>query len=96
MGMSTHVVGFKPPDEKWQKMKAIWDACEAGGTDVPVAVEKFFDGEEPDAAGVVLEYAALKKCGVVTEWSDDSRQGYEIHIDKMPPDVKIIRVFNSW
>jgi hypothetical protein len=47
MGMSTHVVGFKPPDEKWRKMKAVWDACEAAGTDPPAAVSKFFEGDVP-------------------------------------------------
>lgn len=29
MGMSMHVVGYKPADEHWKKMKAAWDACAA-------------------------------------------------------------------
>ena len=27
--MSTSVVGIKPPDDTWRKMKAAWDACMA-------------------------------------------------------------------
>src|ERR1035441_9166498 len=51
MSMSTHVTGFAPPDETWQKMKAIWDACETVGVPVPGEVEEFFGGEGPDPAG---------------------------------------------
>lgn len=68
MGMSTHVVGFIPPDEKWQKMKAVWDACRAAGVEVPEDVCDFFEGGEPDPAGVevmlkdrFIDYPPLRK-----------------------------------
>lgn len=31
----------------------------------------------------------------VKEWNDNYRSGHEINITKLPPDVKIIRAFNS-
>jgi hypothetical protein len=97
MGMSTHVTGFRPADETWRKMKAVWDACEEAGTEIPKEVATFFGDEEPDEAGVELEYGALKKAGAVREWDDGvSCNGYEILVDKIPPDVKIVRVYNSY
>lgn len=47
MGMSTHVVGFRPPDEQWKKMKVAWEACEDAGAEIPAAVLQFFGDEEP-------------------------------------------------
>jgi len=92
MGMSTSVVGFRPPDEKWQKMKAIWDACTAADTEPPEAVYDFFEGETPDAAGVQVDL----KGKAAKEWSNEWAQGYEINIKDLPKDVTIIRFYNSW
>jgi len=89
MSMSTHVIGFKPPDEKWNKMKAIYDACEVAGVPIPSEVDDFFDGEGPDPAGVEVKLTPR-------EWQDDMRQGYEIDIDSLPKGVKTIRFYNSW
>jgi len=71
--MSTHVVGFRPPDEKWKKMKAVWDACEAAGAKIPDEVSDFFDGEEPDARGVEVD---LEESDVAKKWRDDGREGF--------------------
>lgn len=89
MSMSTHVIGFAPPDEQWQKMKAIWDACEAAQIPVPDEVEDFFGGEAPDPAGVVVDLP-------LREWDGGDQQGYELDIAAIPPQVKIIRFYNSW
>ena len=95
MGMSTHIVGFAPPDEKWRKMKAIWDSCEEAGIDVPKEVNDFFGGETPDECGVEirLQYPFHE---AVREWSDDMREGFEIEIAKLPEHCKIVRVYNSY
>jgi hypothetical protein len=89
MSMSTHVIGFAPPDEKWQQMKAIRDACKAAKVAVPKDVEDFFDWQEPDPAGVEVELTMV-------EWSDDGREGLEIEVEKIPAHVKRIRFYNSW
>lgn len=88
MGMSTHVIGFVPPDETWQKMKAIYDACEAAGIEPPQEVEDFFDGE-PDPQGQEMEIPHRK-------WEADAREGFEIDVSAIPPQVKVIRFYNSW
>lgn len=89
MSMSTHVVGFKPPDDKWKKMKAVWDACQEAQASLPEEVVDFFDGSDPDPAGVEVKIKAR-------EWSDDSSEGYEIDVDAIPKGVKVIRFYNSF
>jgi hypothetical protein len=96
MGMSTHVVGFRPPDEKWKAMAAVWDSCKAAGIEPPREVSEFFDWREPDSNGVEIKETALTKAGAVREWHDDCRSGYEIDVSKLPPDVTVVRVYNSW
>jgi hypothetical protein len=91
MSMSTHVVGFRPADEKWKTMKAIWDACEDAGVQIPKEVEKFFGYETPDDSGMDVDLG-----NALTEWSDESREGYELDVTKIPKDLTIIRFYNSW
>lgn len=95
MGMSTHVVGIKPSDAKWKRMKEAYDACEAAGVVPPAAVLDFFGVEEPDEKGVVVE---LEETDCVQEYHDDrgTSAGFEVDVTKLPDDVKIVRFFNSW
>lgn len=94
MGMSTHVVGFRPPDAHWKNMKAVWDACHAAKVDVPEAVEQFFAETEPDEAGVVVD---LEKTGATQKWSDGRGcEGFQVDVSKLPEGLKIIRFYNAW
>ena len=93
MGMSTHVVGIVPPDAEWKKMKAVWDSCAAAEIDIPEKVSAFFNGEEPDESGVIV---ALHLSPATSRWSDDSRDGFEVDIEKLPKHVKRIRFYNSY
>jgi hypothetical protein len=90
MGMSTHVIGFKPPDSKWKKMKAAREACVVAGVEIPDEIDSFFEYAEPYENGVEVE---LKCRG----WEDGGmREGYEIHLSELPKDVTVIRFYNSW
>ena len=93
MGMSTHVVGFRPADEEWKRMKAAYDSCVAAKVGIPDAVYNFFDGESPgDKPGMEVDIRQA-----VMEWSDGiSRQGYEIDLSKLPANVKVLRLYNSY
>ena len=72
MSMSTYVIGFQSPDEKWQRMKAVWDACEKADIEVPQEVRDFFDGE-PDEKGVTVSLTT-------TDWRNDTCQGVELKV----------------
>ena len=89
MSMSTHIIGFIPPDEKWKKMKTAYDACIKANVDVPEAVDKFFNGYKPDPKG--HEVAVPNK-----EYGDEGVSGIEIEVAKIPKNVKFIRFYNSW
>jgi hypothetical protein len=101
MSSSMYVVGFIPPDENWRRMKAIWDACHAAGVSQPPIVEKFFGGERPDDNGREVTLASdipgLKDADGCKYWHDDDycREGFEIELAKLPPEIKILRFFNS-
>lgn len=91
MSMSTHISGFKPPDDKWKEMKAVYDACEKAQISIPDSVVKFFDYDTPDESGVttdIMPYAS--------EWRTDGQDGYQIDLSDLPEDIKIIRFFNSY
>lgn len=92
MGMSMHVVGFKPPDEKWKQMKAVHDACTKAGLDVPREVERFFNDGPPDENGVEVREEQLP----VKEWRDESREGFELDVTKLDPTIKVVRFYCSW
>jgi hypothetical protein len=89
MSISTYVIGIKPPDEKWKRMKLIWDNCEQEDIEIPGEVVDFFNAEKPDEKGVVVEVPH-------NDWSGESCEGIEIEVSKIPKDVKIIRFYNSW
>jgi hypothetical protein len=90
MSMSTNVIGFVPPDERFMKMKQIWDNCTELDVQIPANVYDFFDGCAPDENGMEVE---IKH----DEWDDgDMSAGIEINVDNIPDNVKVIRFFNSY
>lgn len=91
MSMSTNVVAFRPADEKWKQMKAIYDACNEAGVTRPKEVDAFFNGVAPDENGVEVEIDQA-----VRKWCDYSCEGLEVDISKLPKDIKIVRFYNSW
>lgn len=93
MSMSTSIVGFRPPDEKFKKYETVWHSCMTAGIPVPQEVGDFFDWSEPDQHGVRVD---LDKYGCVEEWGNDNAEGMEINIKKLPKDVTVIRFYNSW
>lgn len=89
MSMSTHVVGFRAPDNKWKRMKAVWDACNEANIPVPPEVDEFFGYEDPDLSGVTVELS-------YQSWSEGMREGVEVMMDELPPDLTSIRFYNSY
>lgn len=93
MGMSTHVIGFRPPDERWHQMKNAHDALLAAGLPLTTEIELFFENCHPDPSGQEVD---IERTPAVKEWSDEHRSGFEIDIRKLPPECYIVRVYNSW
>ena len=84
--MSTYIKGFKPPDEKWLKMKEVYDSCKKAGVDTPNEVKKFFNYEEPDDAGVEIDIKTH-------DYAEEMIEGFDVHLSEVPEDVKILRFY---
>ena len=100
MGMSMSVTAFKPANDKWRKMKAIWDSCEEAGIPIPREVEKYFNDEDPDEAGVKIGDWGRGETELHPPWltqcDAEMQQGFEIDTSKLPKDVSIVRFVCSW
>ncbi len=87
MSVSIYVSGITPPDDEYQKMKAIWDSCTAGGIEVPEQVSEYFDWKNPDPKGIARDVDEA-----TTRVSDEYSYGYDIEISKLNPNIRFIRV----
>jgi hypothetical protein len=98
MSMYCGIVGIKPPDDKWKKMKAIWDSCMAADIEPPSDVYDYFGDYEPDEDGVTVSESELSNSGAIRPISEVqfSNRGYIIDVTKLPKDIKLIKVENSW
>lgn len=98
MGMSMHVRAIRPADDKWLKMKAIWDSCQDAGVEPPVEVDDFFAGEQPNPAGVVAatEGSYSKNVPWLRNLAEDDETGFEVDLTKLPDGVKVLQFICSW
>jgi hypothetical protein len=92
MGMSTHIVGIKPPDEDFMKMLKVYEACREAEVDIPKEVLEFFDYVKPDPSGIVVDLPI----GCIKRYSTDGEDRFEVNVEDLPKDIKIIRFYNSW
>lgn len=91
MSMSTYVQGIRLPDERWKQMKAVWEASEAAGIQVPEEVRRFFNWERPDSKGIVMDID-----DAASAWQRDMQEGIDVDLSKLPPNITHIRLINSW
>jgi hypothetical protein len=92
MSMSSHVVAFRPADAKWHSMVVARASCKSAGVPVPEEIEKFFDYEDPsNKPGIELKIPEA-----VEKFSEESREGFTVDIEKLPAGVRFIRFFNSY
>ena len=107
MGMSTCVVGIIPKDDdEFKRMTSILTNCIVQEIAPPKEVLDYFNidlGEDDylcdceevlDEKGVIVEDSLIK--AAVEAYSGEMESGYDIDIRKLPSNVKIIRVYNSW
>jgi hypothetical protein len=75
-------------------MKAVYDACHSAGVPAPREVVAFFGNASPKDRGMAVE---IEGCDAVKRmWFDESREGFEIELGKLPSDISVIRFYNAW
>lgn len=100
MEMPMSVEAFKPPNEKWKTMKAVWDACDRAGLEPPEEVIEYFNGESPDEVGVKVGDWGMGTPKLyppwLAQWRTPMQHGFEIDTSKLPKDVSIVRFVCPW
>lgn len=77
-------------------MKAVYEVCRKAKISLPKEVEDYFGGESPDALGVVVELHRGKDVCFVREYRADMQNGFEVYLDHLPKDIRILRFYNSY
>ena len=93
MGVSYFVLGIKPADEKFNKMKAAYDACEKAGICIPKELDEFFGKNIPNDKGVEV-YLDSDGPYVTMDGNDDFR--LTVDLRKLPEDIKILQFVVSY
>lgn len=93
MGMSSHVVGIKPPNDEYKKKLAAWKACDAAGVSVPQALIAFFGPDGPREEGVEVNLEDYVCC---EKYIAEMRDGFTIDLEKIPIGVRFVRFYNSY
>ena len=96
--MSTHIQAFMPDtDADFQKHKKILLMCIENEVSLPKETAQYFGQKEPE------EYLLDEKLSVslkenvhYKDWSDESSQGYEVDLSKLPKGITKLRFYNNW
>ena len=85
-GINYRVKGIIVDDEdEYEKMLAIYEACENANVSLPAVVDNYFDYEKPNGLGRTKEYDLL-------EGKDDNGIKYlELDMEDVDEDVRYIR-----
>jgi len=91
--MSISVAGIKPADEKYRKMLEVYEACKAASVPVPDAVQKFFNYGDPEPTGVLVSLSSPGRARdpSITEYRNDYSEGFEVNLDKLDPNIRVLR-----
>lgn len=98
MGMSTHIKGFTPDtDATYQRHKKVLIVCLEADVQLPKETAEYF-GSTTAYEELLDEKLEIElKEGVHYEnWSDESSQGFEVDLTKIPKGVTKLRFYNNW
>lgn len=97
MSMSTHITAFRDMDGEFARMLEIKTFCDTHKVSYPSEVNAYFKGDADSSEDELRdEFLEIDLGDACSEWTSRSAQGYEVDVTKLPPEVKIIRFFNSW
>lgn len=88
-----YIKGIHPPDDEYQQMKAVYDACSAAKIPVPDRVMEFFDWQAPNPNGTMVD---LDLSPAISEWRENEREGFEVELAKLPKNITHLRFYLSW
>ena len=97
MGVSTHIVGVRDLDGRFEDMLAIKRACDAAEVEYPAAVEDYFGEPECSEDGLRSIMSEVDIEDAVTQvYLQDSTDTWEVDLSKLSDEIKAIRFNNSY
>lgn len=93
MSQSMHVIGVGKPDENHRKMYAAYQSCLAAGISIPDEINEYFDWSTPNENGRKIE---LRRGDSIKEYKADMREGFDVDLSKLPPNITHVRFFVSY
>lgn len=99
MGMSTHIEAFIPDtDPEYQKHKKIVIACLEADVSLPKETSDYFFGYKLPTTRMLEEKLKieLKEGEHYVDWRDESSEGFEVDLTKLPKGVTKLRFYNNW
>lgn len=98
MGMSTHIKAFIPDtDPEYVKHKEILQVCNKHNVTLPKETSKYFDNLYPNEVLLDNKLEIKLEPNVhFTRWREDSSEGFELDLTKLPNGITKLRFYNSW
>lgn len=99
MGMSTHIKAFIPDtDPEYLRHKKVLDVCREQNVYLPAQTAEYFGGSTIPYWGMEDEKleVKLKEDVHYTHYSEDSIDGFEVDLTKLPKGVTKLRFYNNW
>ena len=91
MSKTLCITGYKPVDEKWEKMLSVYNSCVEAEVNIPEEVNEFFEWEDPNNKPGL----SVDMWNVIEKYYNVGESGFELKIENIPRDVKVIRFYNS-
>jgi hypothetical protein len=99
MRKSMHAVGLQDrTSPQHLKNVAVLQACREAGVELPKALEDYFEVDGRDLKYVTPDDGVTVPLGpdIVTAYMDQTEDGLDVNLGKLPPGVKTIRFYNSY
>lgn len=91
-----HCVAVKPADDNYNAKLTAYRACEAAKIPIPNELVEFFGDTRPDDTGVIRALDFPTEHESCRKWRDDSSEGYQVDITRLPPGTRYVRFYCSW
>ena len=87
MSVSLGIRGVVEPTEEFHKKYVAYKACEDAAVEIPDELRGYFDWEEPNKSGLVVD---------ISDVSEQKDGMVEIDLAKLRKDITKIQVYLSW
>jgi len=84
--VNLQVTALCKPDDQFQSMKKVWEACTEALLDVPDEVYEYFGEEGPGDDDMMAEDVEL------TEFSENMVDGWQINLSELPENAEILQI----